>query len=112
MVMRQTDDLAVMKHTAQRLIRALDTQDADAIIVAAHAVHQSVQAIAAQGAWHVDAPRSQATLYPILDHLMMLVRAAEYRVRFLTDYGQRRVTQLTQAGANTPANASGLAYRS
>jgi hypothetical protein len=96
-------DLANMNAASQLLIRALDAQDADAILDAAQHLHRSTEKLAAIGAWHADAPRPYGDMAARLADIAMLIRAAEYRVRYLTDHVGTRVTALAQMHGITPA---------
>ncbi len=96
------------------LIDALDAQDANAILQAADDLYQSACAAASHGAWHspVDAGSYDAAsgLPSILNDVLTRICSAEFRVKYLTDYGARRIDILAQSGAIIPAKHPGSLF--
>jgi protein-tyrosine-phosphatase len=93
-----------MELASTDLIRALDAQDANAILDAAQSLHYAMQRLYDKGAWHIDAPRPASSLQEKLRDIAMLIRAAEYRVRYLTDHSDQRVMALAAQRPSSSAH--------
>jgi hypothetical protein len=75
----------------QRLDDALDRLDADAILLAATAIHAAVAGLAAPGVWHDHADIGNA-----IAGALKRIESCRLRVMFMADHGARRVEMLTR----------------
>lgn len=80
------------------LRRALDTQDAAAIMAASKAVRVACEGVRAQGAWQLD-PDVRAKL----EELVPMIEAARVRVNLASDNVRQRIAMLAQSGVETAA---------
>ncbi len=105
--MLQHAHISAVKTSLQTLIDAMDAQNADAILLSTADVHQSLSAAASHDAWHISAHDHRAKddhgLLATLEDAMSRIRAAEFRVKYLTDYAQRRIDILAQRGVAIPS---------
>lgn len=94
--------IEVLQKAFGDLRRALDAQDASLINDATKAVRGAVDAVRAQGAWHIE-----PQLRKMLESLVPTIESARVRVSLASDDVRGRIAMLADRGAENTA----LTYR-
>lgn len=95
-------DLSAIETAARELISALDAGDSDAILAAAADVQLASAQLASRGAWRSGDTAARDDVAALLRGVQAQIRAAELRVRFLTDKTISRLQILADAGVVLP----------